>query len=98
MNKAAHALLWLLLLPVTEPAQAAPSMPAAWLGHWNDASAGTAAAIGDLTVAPDRLAIAGLETWRISPQAVFGSGLLFRIADPAATSDPPSRRSRRTPG
>ena len=88
MNKAARALPWLLLLPVTGPAQAASSMPAAWLGHWTDASAGTAAAIGDLTVAPDRLAIAGLKTWRISPQAAFGSGQLFRIAGPAAAPDP----------
>ena len=88
MNKAARALPWLLLLPLTGPARAASSMPAAWLGHWTDASAGTAAAIGDLTVAPDRLAIAGLETWRVSPQAAFGSGQLCRSAGPAATPDP----------
>ena len=39
-------------------------------------------------MASDRLSVAGLDTWRISPQAAFGNGQLFRVAGSTTRPDP----------
>lgn len=88
MNKAVRVFAWSLLLPVLASAHAAPVIPAAWLGHWNDASAGTSGALGDLRVAAGELSLSGIESWHISPQGPFASGQLFRVTSTDTAPDP----------
>ena len=88
MSRTMRAFTWLLLLPVMASAHAAAAVPTAWLGHWTDASAGTSAALGDLTVAADHMSLSGVESWQTSSQGQFDSGQLFQVTHTDKTPDP----------
>jgi hypothetical protein len=85
MKNALLAVAWSLLLPMIGSAEATP---ASWLGHWTDASAGTSGALGDLTITTDRVSIAGIESWQISPTGPLGDGQLFQVTHADKTPDP----------